>query len=298
MAPVCLSLYVTAAILFLIPSGPLNLAEGGKLLVMPMDGSHWLSMRPVVDSLSHRGHHVVVVAPDTNLLLHSSQDYEMKSYAVPHSQGQLEQHFNSLAREVFTPRSFLQKFLKIRQKLREGAALIMNTCTHLLNNTQVMQYLEQSTFDAVFTDPMLPCGQILAEHLSLPSIFFLRGIPCNLDLKASQCPLPMSYVPRLMTGLTDRMSFPQRVKNVLFDLALSFLCNSVYSPYEQLATEFLGREVSLQEILSHGAIWLMRHDFVQDFPRPVMPNMVFIGGINCVQKKPLTQVGISHLVWR
>ncbi|KAK4817716.1 hypothetical protein QYF61_026406 [Mycteria americana] len=37
---------------------------GGKLLVVPMDGSHWLSMRQVVEKLTKRGHEVVVVIPE------------------------------------------------------------------------------------------------------------------------------------------------------------------------------------------------------------------------------------------
>ncbi|KAM4626625.1 UDP-glucuronosyltransferase 1A5-like isoform 1-T1 [Discoglossus pictus] len=289
MAHLQLSLYAVTGLVLLISFSPLILVEGGKLLVVPMDGSHWLSMRTVVDSLQQRGHQVVVLAPETNLLLNNAQEYDMKFYPVPYTQTELQTHFSSFAGVLFTPEPFVQKFLKMRQHLKETSAILLSTCQYLLNNTQMIQFLEQSAFDAVFTDAMWPCGAILAEYLSVPSVFFLRGIPCNLDLKATQCPMPLSYVPRLMTGLTDHMTFPQRVKNLLFDLFLPFLCNSVFSPYEQLASEFLQRDASLQEILSHGAIWLMRNDFVQDFPRPIMPNMIFIGGINCMARKPLTQ---------
>ncbi|XP_053326615.1 UDP-glucuronosyltransferase 1A1-like isoform X1 [Spea bombifrons] len=289
MAARCIPVFVTAATLLLIPYSPLSLVEGGKLLVVPFDGSHWLSMRPVVDLLSQRGHEVVVVAPEISIHLGKSQKFEMKMYPVSYSEAELKNHFTSFAMEVFSPRPLLQKFQKIRQKLKEGAALMMDTCIHMLNNSQLINYLEESSFDALFTDPMLPCGQILAEHLSLPSIFFLRGIPCNLDAKASQCPLPISYVPRMFSGSTDHMTFIERLKNVILELSMHALCDVVYSPYKDLASGFLQRDVTVEEILSHGAIWLMRQDFVLEFPKPVMPNMVFIGGINCVLRKPLTQ---------
>ncbi|XP_063789318.1 UDP-glucuronosyltransferase 1-2-like isoform X6 [Pseudophryne corroboree] len=85
------------------------------------------------------------------------------------------------------------------------------------------------------------------------------------------------------------MTFPQRLKNSLYDVVSYFLCESVYAPYQLLASEMLQREVTLQEILGHAAIWLMRYDFVFEYPKPVMPNMVFIGGINCNTRKLLSQ---------
>uniref|UniRef100_A0A8C4YDD2 UDP-glucuronosyltransferase 1-1 n=1 Tax=Gopherus evgoodei TaxID=1825980 RepID=A0A8C4YDD2_9SAUR len=152
-----------------------------------------------------------------------------------------------------------------------------------------MGYIEGSNFDAVFTDPMLPCGQIIALHLSIPSIFFLRGIPGGVDAEAAQCPNPPSYVPRIFSSNTDRMTFTQRVKNLLISSSEFLLCDIVYSQFESLASDFLQRPMTMKELLSHGAIWLKRVDFVFEYPMPVMPNMVFIGGINCGQKKPLSQ---------
>ena len=85
--------------------------------------------------------------------------------------------------------------------------MYLSTCEHLLSNKELLRYLEESKFDAVLTDPMLPCGQNLAEHLSVPSVFFLYQIPCGLEFEATQCPNPLSYVPRAFTDLTDRMNF-------------------------------------------------------------------------------------------
>ncbi|KFV84883.1 UDP-glucuronosyltransferase 1-1, partial [Struthio camelus australis] len=136
----------------------------------------------------------------------------------------------------------------------------------------------------VFTDPFLPCGQILAEHLSLPSVFFLRRIPCGLELEATQCPNPPSYVPALATGNTDRMTFLQRMKNLIFDLPRFFICDFVYQPYATLASEFLQRGVTVSQLLSQASIWLMKLDFVLEYPRPLMPNMIIIGGVNCAHK--------------
>ncbi|ELR56912.1 UDP-glucuronosyltransferase 1-3, partial [Bos mutus] len=142
----------------------------------------------------------------------------------------------------------------------------------------------------VLTDPVHPCGAVLAKYLSIPSVFFLRQIPCDLDVEGTACPNPFSYVPRLLTRNPDHMTFFQRVKNMLYPLGLKYICQVSLTPYERMASELLQREVSLVEILASGSVWLFRGDFVMDYPRPIMPNMVFIGGINCANKKPLSQV--------
>ncbi|KFQ29395.1 UDP-glucuronosyltransferase 1-1, partial [Merops nubicus] len=127
----------------------------------------------------------------------------------------------------------------------------------------------------LLTDPVVPCGQILAEH----------AIPCGLDFEATGCPNPSSYVPRPFTEHTDRMNFLQRVKNMIFELPNYFLCDFVYQPYAELASEFLHREVTVPGLLRQASLWLLRLDFVLDYPRPLMPNIIAIGGVNCAHKK-------------
>lgn len=92
------------------------------------------------------------------------------------------------------------------------------------------------------------------------------------------------------------MTFLQRVKNMIYPLGLKYLCDLVFSPYARLASELLQREVSLVDIFSYASVWLFRGDFVLDYPRPIMPNMVFLGGINCANRKPLLQVCIGAFI--
>ncbi|KAM3917456.1 UDP-glucuronosyltransferase 1A1-like isoform 1-T1 [Leptodactylus fuscus] len=288
MAPMQLSLFLTTGIV-LLTSGHVALVDAGTFLVVPVDGSHWLSMRPVVDILTQKGHRGVVLVPDVNWHLKTSEHYEVKNYPVSYTLQQLNDNLFSFTYELFTERPMLEKFLITQRHLKESAGFMLDSCARMLNNPQLIQSLEAMNVDVLFTDPMLPCGQILAEHLSVPSVFFLHALPCHLDAKASKCPVPLSYVPRMLSGFTDRMSFPQRVKNIFYELTSHFLCNILFSPYQQLATEFLGRDVNLQEILGHASIWLVRLDFTIDFPRPLMPNMITIGGVNCHQKKLLNK---------
>ncbi|NXE55521.1 UD11 glucuronosyltransferase, partial [Casuarius casuarius] len=267
----------------------LSSAAAGKLLVIPMEGSHWLSMKAVLAELSKRGHEIIVIAPESRMLIDSSEMYVMKTYPVPFKKEEFEEHMRSSIADTFSEEPFLSRFLKTWENLRKSSAMSKATCESLLYNKELMKYIEESKFDAVLTDPLTPCGQIIALHFSIPTAFFLRGVPCNIDVHAAQSPDPPSYVPRMFSTNTDHMTFPQRVKNFLMSISESFLCSDVFSPFESLASDFLQKPITVTQLLSHGSVWLKRIDFVFDYPAPVMPNMIFIGGINCGQKKPLSQ---------
>ncbi|NWU52046.1 UD11 glucuronosyltransferase, partial [Dromas ardeola] len=267
----------------------LSPAAAGKLLVIPMEGSHWLSMKEVLAELSERGHEIVVIAPDSKMLIDSAGTYELKTYPVPFKKEEIEELLHSFGANCFSKEPFLIRFLNTLDNFRKSVAMFQVSCSSLLYNKEMMKYIEESKFDAIFTDPLTPCGQIIALHFSIPTVFFLRGVPCSIDIHAAQSPNPPSYVPRMLSLNTDHMTFPQRVKNFLLGISEYFTCSIVFSPFESLASEFLQKPMTITQLLSHGSIWLKRLDFVFEYPMPVMPNMIFIGGINCGRKKPLAQ---------
>uniref|UniRef100_A0A3Q1M423 UDP-glucuronosyltransferase n=1 Tax=Bos taurus TaxID=9913 RepID=A0A3Q1M423_BOVIN len=254
-----------------------------------MEGSHWLSMREAVRELHTRGHQAVVVAPEVNMHIKAEDFFTTKTYAVPYTWDEFDFLGKTHIQLLFERAHFLTMLLKTMASLKNVTLLFARSCEALLYNKDLIRDLNASSFDVVLTDPVHPCGAVLAKYLSIPAVFFLRQIPCDLDVEGTACPNPFSYVPRLLTRNPDRMTFFQRVKNMLYPLALKYICLVTFTPYARMASELLQREVSLVEILASGSVWLFRGDFVMDYPRPITPNMVFIGGINCANKKPLSQ---------
>ncbi|XP_014373664.1 UDP-glucuronosyltransferase 1-1-like isoform X3 [Alligator sinensis] len=279
--------HLAAWLLFFLPVW--TLSEGRKLLVIPIDGSHWLSMQPVLEQLNQRGQEIVVVAPEINLWINPSAHYTMKTYSVPYTKEFLEEQHKTMGHKVFSQQPFLEKITSAFSKMRNITMILFHSCEQFLANKELIKYLEESKFDAVFMDPLFPCGQIVAEHLSLPSVYFIRGIPCGVEFHATMCPNPPSYLPRFFTGYTDHMTFIQRVRNLLVSSIEFLVCYLFYSPYEHLIKEFLHQDMTVPELFSHASIWLMKYDFVFEYPRPMMPNMVCIGGTICGQQKPLSQ---------
>ena len=271
-------------------------AEAGKVLVAPMDGSPWLSMREVVRELHARGHQAVVVAPEVNMHIKAEEFFTTKTYGIRYTQEKLDSLMKTQVHLVFEKVHWVTLFLKSMASLKNASLLFERSCEGLLYNKDLIRHLNATSFDVVLTDPVHPCGAVLAKYLSIPAVFFLRQFPCDLDVEGTACPNPFSYVPRLLTMNPDHMTFFQRVKNMLYAPGLKYICQVVYAPFARMASELLQREVSLGEILASGSVWLFRGDFVMDYPRPIMPNMVFIGGINCANRKPLSQVCTAAVV--
>ncbi|XP_007888841.1 UDP-glucuronosyltransferase 1A1 isoform X3 [Callorhinchus milii] len=262
-----------------------SVADSGNLLVVPVDGSHWLNIRTLIQELGRRGHSIVVVAPAVNMNISPGPHYTTKLYPVPYNQSDIQ----AVKPHVLVKQTFYNTVTTTFKKVNKLKHFLLVTCESLLYNTGLMRELAESAFDALLTDPFTSCGAIVAESLSLPSVHILRGLPCGLDYTSAQCPRPVSYVPRMFTGNSDRMNFLQRTANFLMSVTEPLLCYLIYSPFDELAARFLQKEVTVKELLSRGAIWLLRFDFVFEYPRPLMPNMILVGGMNCKDRKPLPE---------
>nr|AIM58885.1 UGT1A7 [Macaca fascicularis] len=261
-------------------------AEAGKLLVVPMDGSHWFTMRSVVEKLILRGHEVVVVMPEVSWQLGRSLNCTVKTYATSYTLEDQDREFMVLADAHWTAR--LQSAFSLLTSSSNGIFdLFFSNCRSLFKDKKLVEYLKESSFDAVFLDPFDGCGLILAKYFSLPSVVFARGTFCHYLEVGAQCPAPLSYIPRGLLGFSDAMTFKERVWNHITHLEEHLFCPYFLKNVLEIASEILQTSVTAYDLYSHTSIWLLRTDFVLDYPKPVMPNMVFIGGINCYQGKPV-----------
>ncbi|NXI16821.1 UD11 glucuronosyltransferase, partial [Irena cyanogastra] len=101
---------------------------------VPVDGSHWLSMREVVDMLQQKGHEVVVLAPEASMHIKPSKNFVMKMYSGPVTQEELEKDFKTFIHTSLEEGPFLERFLKMYKGMKRFADLAVGGCEHLLQN--------------------------------------------------------------------------------------------------------------------------------------------------------------------
>ncbi|XP_035576059.2 LOW QUALITY PROTEIN: UDP-glucuronosyltransferase 1A8-like [Canis lupus dingo] len=287
MAATILTGFPLLCVCLLLTSG---FAEAGKLLLKsPMDGSHWFTMRLVVEQLIQRGHELVLIIPEVSWQLGKSSNFTVKTYSTTYNLEELNQMFKNFSDSHWNIRqqSLLTMFFDSSSDIFEHLFL---HCKNLFSDPKLVEYIKESSFDAVFLDPFDVCGLIVAKYFSLPSVGFTRRLYCHYLEEATQCPSSPSYVPRPFSILSDVMSFRERVRNHIFHLEEHLFCHYFLKTALEVASEILQKAVTPYDLYSHMSIWLLRTDFVFDYPKPVMPNMVFIGGINCQEGKPLPKV--------
>ncbi|XP_036432588.1 UDP-glucuronosyltransferase 1A5-like [Colossoma macropomum] len=270
----------------------LGSVQAGKLLVIPADGSHWTGMKPLVEELGRRGNQVVVVIPEESLSMGPSEHTTTLTFPVPYTKAEIEEVMSSGIEDIVSTDTstdlggLLISFLSV-EKLK---TFTVQNAESLLYNKELMKTLKDWDFDAILTDPFEPKGAIVGEFLNIPSIYLHINHPCGAHFLASQCPSPASYIPQRYTEYSDRMSFFRRTMNMVRALLQPLACRRLFSHADEIASRFLQRDTSMLEIMSRAAISLMRFDFDWEFPRPVMPNMVMIGGFSVTKPKPLSQV--------
>uniref|UniRef100_A0A3P8WRA4 UDP glucuronosyltransferase 5 family, polypeptide D1 n=1 Tax=Cynoglossus semilaevis TaxID=244447 RepID=A0A3P8WRA4_CYNSE len=210
--------------------------DGGNILVFPVDGSHWINMKVLLEELHARGHNLTVIRASTSWYIPE----ESPMYTISH--------------------------FKI---------------------TNLIETLLDSKYDLVLTDPAIAPGVLLARYLKLPVVLNVRWIPSG-EGHLAIAPTPASYIPAPGSGLTDNMTFLQRTKNLFFYGIILFQQRFIVGPhYDVVCQKYFEGECDIISVLQEADIWLFRSDFVFDFPRPTMPNIVYIGGFQCSPAEPL-----------
>uniref|UniRef100_A0A3Q4BEG4 UDP-glucuronosyltransferase n=1 Tax=Mola mola TaxID=94237 RepID=A0A3Q4BEG4_MOLML len=86
----------------------------------------------------------------------------------------------------------------------------------------------------------------------------------------------------------DKMDFFQRINNIICHGMLVYMYYFVSNPpHQAVCNHYFGPDVDVLSLMQGADIWLMRVDFTFEFPRPTMPNVVYIGGFQGKPAKPL-----------
>ena len=128
-------------------------------------------------------------------------------------------------------------------------------CKDAVLNKELMTKLRNSTFDVLVADPFLPCGELMAEIFKIPLVYSLRFFPgSKYEKNSGGLPLPPSYVPVALSELSDRMTFMERVQNLIYVLSFDFWLQMFNEKrWNQFYSEVLGK--------CHGHLGLLYSKF-------------------------------------
>jgi len=190
-------------------------------------------------------------------------------------------------REGASAFTFLKLTWQFMSMISQAHSVYCNMLTQILDHQSLVQSLSDAQYDLVLTDPAIATGVVLAKYLKLPTVLNVRWITSG-DGQFAIAPSPLSYIPVPGSGLTDKMSFTERLQNVLLYSIIVFQEKFMVGPsYDAICDKYFPEGCDIISLLQEADIWLFRSDFVFDFPRPTMPNVVYIGGFQCKPALPL-----------
>ncbi|CAI5643441.1 unnamed protein product [Oreochromis niloticus] len=275
--------------LFLISFTPH--CNGGNILVVPVDGSHWVNLKILLEELHARGHNLTVIRPSTSWYI--SEKSDLYTSITAEKDEDLEHFLDGPIEEwiriqrgrasLLNSLKLVKNFLSVIFQLHSLWSEVIN---QILDDQNMVKRLA-SQYDLVLTDPAMPSGAVLAKYLKLPLVLYVRWIPRG-EGHFVLAPSPLSYIPVPGSGLTDKMSFIQRIKNIFFYIFTLFQQKFLVGPvYDDMCDKYIEGGCDIISLLQEADIWLFRSDFVFEFPRPTMPNVVYIGGFQCKPAQPL-----------
>ncbi|XP_043826243.1 UDP-glucuronosyltransferase 2A3-like isoform X6 [Dromiciops gliroides] len=284
------------SILLLLQLCSFGFGSCGKVLVWPMAYSHWMNMKIILEELSKRGHTVTVLMPSDLPLVGPTETSELnyENFPVPQTREETMSRVETSLGKIINKINSLSHWERLWDLLGFFNYFILfgkSRCENVVFNQTFMEKLHTTGYDVLFTDAVLPCGDLIAEMLEIPFINSVRWTMGNVYEKYCGLLLsPLSYVPVVPGGLTDKMSFMERVENMLLSLFLDyFWFHSLEKEWEQFYSSALGRPTTLCETMGKAEMWLIRTYWDFEFPRPYLPNFEFVGGLHCKPAKPLPE---------
>ncbi|XP_057707278.1 UDP-glucuronosyltransferase 2C1-like [Corythoichthys intestinalis] len=267
--------------------------HGGNILVFPIEGSHWVNMDILMRELHSQGHNLTIVRPSKTWYMKDNASY-FNTISVPVERSLDKDFITGLLYEVIEYErgslplvTFLHMSVGMFGMFMEAHQMVGEFATAILDDKDLTKRLKDSNFDLILSDPAWAGGVIVAKYLNLPLVYNVRWLIAT-EGHITIAPSPLSYIPITGTGNTNKMSFLQRVKNVIvFLVGYTQHILVIKNVYQKICDKYLGPDIDMHHLLASADLWLMRVDFVFEFPRPTMPNVVYIGGFQCKPAKPL-----------
>ncbi|PIK53469.1 putative UDP-glucuronosyltransferase 2B31-like [Apostichopus japonicus] len=158
-------------------------------------------------------------------------------------------------------------------------------------------HVMSSRFDLIMTDANFLWQQVLIQKMpDIPHGLISTTAASSLTNSWIRAPNLPSVLPGFMIRTHHRkpLSFFWRTYNTVFIYGAVIFFSAVLDPLMGVVTSSYSSSVSRYPTITFGLsdIWLTNADFSTDTPRPFLPNMVLVGGLNIEEPEPLSEVQI------
>ena len=186
---------------------------------------------------------------------------EHKIYQVPYK----SEFFEHGVARLETEGSKLQLMTKMGE-------IQITMCERFLQSTELQEKLKG--VDIIVYDTLAVCpAAMFGERFDIPRVEILPLPPTAAFASCHMVPMPVSYVPQLPTGFSDKMNFMERVMNLGAYLGGQlFMYLVFYRPVNALKAKYnINPERSFQEAIGNAELLISTADFALEYTQPLLP---------------------------
>ena len=266
------------------------LAESSRILIVVPHGtkSQQNMFVPLVKELAQRGHQLTVI---TNYV---SNDLKNRDNVRDIVLEQLAFSMWNVFDSITSTESYITKSIHYLQVTASGMMKTApRTARETFSDPRIKELIDNDQFDLVMISEANPfVGYPLAWHFKAPIIMLSPNVLFPGRATSLGDGEHHSYAPFFFTRFSDRMTFIQRMTNMLAATAFDWVHTRMHEP----AIRSL---VQSQGIPDCPPLYDMEDDIALVFtnthpsftyPRALPPQVIELGGIHCRPAKPLPQV--------
>ncbi|XP_061441262.1 2-hydroxyacylsphingosine 1-beta-galactosyltransferase isoform X2 [Rhineura floridana] len=267
---------------FILLWSTVGISRAAKIVIVPpiMFESHLYIFKTLASALHEQGHQTVFLLSEGRDIPPSNH-YKLQRYPGIFNTTTSDEFLQSKMRSIFSGRLTALELFDILDHYSKN-------CDMIVGNKKLLHALKQEKFDLLLVDPNEMCGFVIAHLLGTKYAVFSTGLWYPAEVGA---PAPLSYVPEFNSLLTDHMNLLERLKNTFVYLVSRFGVSVLVLPkYERIMQKYNVQPArSMYELVHESSLWMLCTDVALEFPRPTLPNVVYVGGILTKPASPLPE---------
>jgi glucuronosyltransferase len=264
-----------------------------NILILPGSGySHVRPMKVMTDILINKYHHNVTWLLTENIAKHPALKDLQGEVVTYDEDGKLEQKVHEMIQIIFKT-GFNTSNMGMWSALPHIPRIEAEVAKTLMADSEMFKKLKERKYQTAIVDTMLSVPYLmLAHNLSIPEIVHFSAFISPKFL--NRVPSDYSGIPELsLFPLSDITSFSSRLKNFGIRIGLvavgSFLESYYYSKNVVQMYVSASRLDEFYKLANGYSLYLLDQDEILDYPRPLPPNIIPVGGLalsNIIQPLP------------
>ncbi|KAK0397909.1 hypothetical protein QR680_002330 [Steinernema hermaphroditum] len=259
------------------------LSNGYRILVFSptISRSHMISNGRIADELAKAGHEVILFEPEFRKV---DKSVNSAKYATVLRVGgftdEVNERLKLLTADMFKKES--NSVWNRYQTFKKFPEAVTRRCEEMLLKKDVMDKLRSYNFDIYFGEQLNLCGSALSHVLQIKTHLWISSCPI-MDHMAHilKIPTPLSYIPAMsLDAMSDKPTYLERLYNIFDSWFSTYLFRYASKMTNDLYRKHFGDKFpDVDDIVRESPLIFVTSDEFLDFPRPILPNIIYIGGL-------------------